>query len=76
MKPKDLVDLNENFSNMKLPYTETLNETTDTVREENYDDDVIDELDFNKNEYSNYETHSDDEEQVTQLVGVFKWINP
>lgn len=72
MKPKDLVDLNENFSNMKLPYTETLNETTDTVREENYDDDVIDELDFNKNEYSNYETHSDDEEQVTQLVGVFK----
>jgi hypothetical protein len=70
LKPKDLVDLNENFSNMKLPYTETLNETTDTVREENYDDDVIDELDFNKNEDSNYETHSDDEEQVTQLVGV------
>ena len=56
---------------MKIPFTETLNETSETVRDENYDDDVIEELDFKNEDVngdSNYETHSDDEEQVTKLV--------
>jgi hypothetical protein len=74
-KSNDLVDLNENFNKMRLPISENLDETSETVQHENFDDaddnDVIDELNFksqDQNDDSNYETHSDDEEQLTKLV--------
>jgi hypothetical protein len=60
---------------MRLPISATLDDSSETVQHENFDDgddnDVIEELNFksqDQNDDSNYETHSDDEEQVTKLV--------
>ena len=68
-KPSDdILELNENFKNMKLPNKQAdLNETNDTLKDdtiENANDD--DEDEYNTNFYD-YETQSDDE-QLTKLV--------
>ena len=68
-KPSDdILELNENFKNMKLPNKQAdLNETNDTRKDdtiENANDD--DEDEYNTNFYD-HETQSDDE-QLTKLV--------
>ena len=81
-KTSDIDELNMNFIKMNLPEREFLNETEDTVKHDQDDedefktDDLIEELNFKNqenNEDSNFED-DDDQEQVTQLVNLQKII--